>query len=57
MKMSESAFDDEVHKILRSPRVRMMRVKGIRHLAYAYNGIRLWYARRLVRERFRRRTH
>lgn len=45
MKMTDEEFDREVDQLNRSFRVRLQRTPVLRHLAYAYNGFRLYFAR------------
>ena len=45
MKLSDEEFDRRVEKLNRSFRVRLQRTPVLRHLAYAYNGVRLRLAR------------
>lgn len=41
MKLTNEEFDREVNKLNRSFRVRLQRTPVLRHLAYAYNGVKL----------------
>ena len=45
MKLTDEEFDHEVDKINHSFRVRLQRTPVLRHLAYTYNGFRLYFAR------------
>lgn len=45
MKLSDEEFDRRVDRLNRSFRVRLQRTPVLRHLAYAYNGVRLHIAR------------